>query len=35
MESYLEQEAYEHDDDEDYLELRRPFAWLKYINDGK
>lgn len=27
----FEREAYDHQDDEDYLQRRRPYAWLKYL----
>ena len=27
----FEREAYQHMDDEDYLQNRRPFAWIKYL----
>lgn len=28
----FEREAYEHQDDPDYLRHRRPYAWLNYLN---
>ena len=27
----FEREAYQHMDDEDYLQNRRPYAWIKYL----